>query len=81
VSLALALIFAAATFRRPKTEDERRLLSASVIIIAVLFVNAAICGVLSGVHARYQARLEWVLPAVVLAAYPLIFASFRRRQD
>jgi hypothetical protein len=33
-----------------------------LLLMAVLVVNAAICGVLSGPFARYQARLIWLLP-------------------
>jgi putative flippase GtrA len=33
-----------------------------LLLAAVLVVNAAICGILSGPFARYQARLIWLLP-------------------
>ena len=33
-----------------------------LLLLAVLVVNAAVCGILSGPFARYQARLIWLLP-------------------
>jgi hypothetical protein len=32
-----------------------------------LLANAAICGALSGVTDRYQARVAWLLPALAFA--------------
>ena len=42
--------------------------AAIVAILAALVVNAALCGMLSGVSHRYQARIVWLVPAVALLA-------------
>lgn len=40
---------------------------ASIAIVVIgLLANAAICGILSGVTDRYQARVVWLLPAVAI---------------
>ena len=48
----------------------RRLRSIEIAAISVaaigLLANAAVCGILSGVTDRYQGRVAWVLPALVL---------------
>jgi len=48
----------------------RRLPAATAFLIAAVLVNAAVCGILSGPFARYQARLAWIVPlcAVLLVA-------------
>jgi hypothetical protein len=33
-----------------------------------VIVNAAVCGAISGPFARYQARVAWLLPALVIVA-------------
>ena len=39
----------------------------AVIVVSVgLLANAAVCGILSGVTDRYQGRVAWVLPALIL---------------
>jgi hypothetical protein len=45
------------------------LLALTIVVVAVVTLNAAVCGVLSGVYARYQARVIWMIPmlAVLLA--------------
>ena len=50
---------------RPGPGDDRvRLLQAVALVLALLVVNAAVCGALSGPFARYQARLIWLVPLV-----------------
>ena len=46
--------------RRPP----RRLVAAAVFLLAAVAVNAAVCGILSGPFARYQARIVWLVPLV-----------------
>jgi putative flippase GtrA len=41
-----------------------RLVAASLLIIAAVIVNAAVCGVFSIPVARYQARVIWLIPAL-----------------
>ena len=46
-----------------KTGDEPARVAATVLLlVAVVVVNAAICGILSGPFARYQSRLIWLAP-------------------
>ena len=41
--------------------------ASTVLVLAALLLNAAICGVLSGPNDRYQARIVWLLPLVAAA--------------
>ena len=70
--LTLGLIMIAAriglTFfrgRRPFDwdDEEVRLSAALALLAAVVFVNAFVCGALSGPFPRYQARITWVVTA------------------
>lgn len=56
-----------------KTDDDRaRTLATVSLLILVVVLNAAVCGVLSGPFARYQARVVWLAPlAAGLAACAL----------
>jgi hypothetical protein len=51
-------------WRRRLTQDE---MAAIAIVVVGLLANAAICGALSGVTDRYQARVAWLLPALAFA--------------
>src|SRR5262249_22551579 len=55
--------------RTAMADPERRLFMAfgAVLVFGVL-VNAAICGAISGAFARYQARVAWLLPTLVIVA-------------
>jgi hypothetical protein len=46
-------------------------------VLAALIGNAAICGILSGPHDRYQSRLIWLAPLGVMLTSPLA----RQRYD
>jgi hypothetical protein len=55
-------------------EEPARVAATVLLLIAVLVVNAAICGILSGPFARYQARLIWLLPVgagLIACALPM----------
>ena len=43
-------------------------LTAAAGLAAALAGNAALCGALSGVYDRYQARIVWLVPLCGLAA-------------
>lgn len=53
-TLAL-LVLAARSLRRPAA-------ALALLVLAGIVLNAAICGVLSGPHDRYQARVIWLVP-------------------
>ena len=56
-----------ARFRRMAWSDgQSRALAAGGLILSAIIVNAAVCGVLSGVFARYQTRVVWLVPALAL---------------
>ncbi len=66
-----------------------RLVAATLVMIAAVLINAAICGALSGTFTRYQARVVWLVPlaaglvATVLvphAAIAWVRAWLARRQ-
>jgi hypothetical protein len=63
LSMALLLV-PLSRFRRWKEDGGLALLAASVTV--ALFANAFVCGALSGPHARYGARMSWVLTLVVI---------------
>lgn len=42
--------------------EPARVAATVLLLTGVLLVNAAVCGILSGPFARYQARLVWLLP-------------------
>lgn len=70
VLLASLAVVAVAGVRR-RGEADPRLVALVVLFGAAIVLNAAVCGILSGPFARYQARVVWLLPAaacLVLAA-------------
>lgn len=75
VTTALATAYLIAWFvvslRAPalREDHERRLFMAfSAVVLLGIVVNAAVCGVVSGPFARYQARVAWLLPALAIVA-------------
>ena len=58
--------------RRRLTAAERAALAISAV---GLVVNAAVCGALSGVTERYQARVAWVIPALALAILARLWSA------
>ncbi|WP_332812220.1 hypothetical protein [Sphingomonas sp.] len=49
----------------------------TIVIVAALLANAAVCSMLSGVFDRYQARVTWLLPLLAIVA----FLRFRLRRS
>ncbi len=69
--LAVAVALAALLWRRSEaTGPSRRLVGTTAFLLTAVVVNAAVCGILSGPFARYQARIVWLVPlaAVMLVA-------------
>ncbi len=59
-----------------------RLQALSWLVLATVFVNAAICGALSEPSDRYQSRVVWLLPFLLLVvAIPRIGARIARRRQ
>jgi hypothetical protein len=59
----------------------RKGLAVVAIVASALVVNAALTGAISGPHPRYQARIMWILPAImVLVGGPMVrtFATRKR---
>ncbi len=50
-------------------DETRRVLAMLTLTAGFVLANAAVCGALSAPVARYQARLIWLLPAVVMLAF------------
>ncbi len=46
-----------------------RLLAVVCAVFGLLIANAVICGALSGVYARYQMRISWLLPLMAVLAW------------
>jgi hypothetical protein len=69
--LAVVAVFAIAIWRR--LLDDLTLLAATVTL--ALLGNAVVCGVISGPHDRYGARIAWVATFVALIALVRHFAA------
>ena len=59
-------------------DDLVRLLAALALVLALLVVNAGVCGALSGPFSRYQSRLVWLAP--MMAGLLVAGAGWRRRR-
>jgi hypothetical protein len=57
---------------------EALLVSAAIGLCGALLVNAAVCGVLSGVNDRYQARLIWLVPLLAMLALSRLGLRYSR---
>ncbi len=68
LSMVLTVALIGGAIRRRRLDD-LTLLSATVAL--ALLGNAFICGVISGPHDRYGARMVWIATFVVLVAYEL----------
>ena len=75
--LALAVLAIAGVWWRrdalPAGPARQRLAATVVLLLGGVVLNAAVCGILSGPFARYEARLVWLVP---LAALLLLSALF-----
>jgi hypothetical protein len=61
----------------------RRLRQFARLVYWVVFgvmANAVVCGVMSGPHDRYQARVAWLLPALALIAHFQIYRPWWERR-
>ena len=65
-TLALISILAWAGAAKHKSPDVRWMIAVVVITATILIVNAAVCGAISHPYHRYQARVIWLLPTILL---------------
>ena len=75
--LLVAMLFGRGLCRRPL--DDLTLLAGTVTL--ALLGNAFICGVISGPHDRYGARMAWVATFVVLIAAIRHFTGANASRD
>ena len=64
-SLALSFVAVVLCFRRNET-GARWAAALLGIMVLVLIVNAAVCGVISGPFPRYQTRITWLFPLTLI---------------
>ena len=70
-----------ALWRRRLGEGDNvaRVAAVVLLLVALMVVNAAICGIISGPFERYQARLIWLIPigaGLTLCALPMGFGAW-----
>jgi hypothetical protein len=73
-ALLLALLAAAWMVAHPRQtltveqdEDQNAAILMALLIVAGVLANGAVCGILSSLYGRYQARVVWCLPLAALA--------------
>lgn len=74
----ISLLVAIATLTRLIAAGLTRPAMLTVTILVVLLANAAACGALSGVFARYQGRVIWLLPLTAVIAIRCLIDRARR---
>jgi hypothetical protein len=74
---ALAFFFLRGRYARVQGLKPLELLT-GLVVFGVL-ANAAICGIMSGPHDRYQARVAWLIPAMALIGAFKIYAPWWKR--
>jgi hypothetical protein len=77
---ALTIVLVMAVAAMPKSEERRRIVVIIVVAMVAVLASAAITGMLSKPYPRYQARISWLLPAVlaITSVHPLLTARLRR---
>jgi len=68
--VALASLWWLMVSLRDACQRRRRRAVLTAYLLLALIGNAAICGMLSGAHNRYQSRLIWIVPLVLLVSDP-----------
>jgi hypothetical protein len=76
----ISLLVALGTLPRLITGRLTRPAALTTTILIVLLGNAAACGILSGVFARYQGRVIWLLPMVAVIAIIILVRQTRYAQ-
>jgi len=76
-----SVCFIAAALLWPKTRAALgpAIVGASAWLLTGVLVNAVICGVLSGPHERYSARVQWLLPLMAMLVLSGLLAARAHR--
>jgi len=73
--VVIALVFLVACGFIPRAAPTGGLPAFLTLTLGLVLANAVICGVLSGPYARYQTRVEWIIPLGAL----MLIAQWRER--
>jgi hypothetical protein len=72
-------VVAAVLLRRvPRTPPGSPVVPIIIWTVIGIFVNAAVCGILSGPHDRYAARVSWLLPFAALLVAEALLSKARK---
>lgn len=71
ISVPLAFVVLLALTIYAAMRGRRDLAAFAIFMCCGIFLDAALCATVSGVHDRYQARITWLLS---MAAFAIIFA-------
>jgi hypothetical protein len=77
---AACLVFFCVSGRFRRSRHAPRLIRLVSWGVFGVIANAAICGVMSGPHDRYQARVAWLIPAFALIAHGQSYHEWWRRR-
>jgi hypothetical protein len=62
--------------RHPQNPHAGQLARLTSWVVFGVLANAAVCGVMSGPHDRYQARVAWLIPAMALIAHFQVYRAW-----
>jgi len=74
------LAFLLISVRGRHQEGTLRVMQLASLVVLGVIANAAICGIISGPHDRYAARVAWLIPAVALIAHFEIYRAWWLRK-
>jgi len=66
--------------RRERGDASKRVLRITSLVVFGVLVNAAVCGILSGPHDRYEARVAWLIPTMALIAHFQVYRAWWSRR-
>jgi hypothetical protein len=78
VSALGCVLFVGLASRRRFDRTQMRVLALTLAMMAVVVVNAAICGALSKPWPRYEARAIWLLPACLMTIIAVSVSASKR---
>ena len=80
-ALAAIVVLGTLLWPRVRATLPPRLVTVTAWIVAGVLVNAVVCGVLSGPHNRYAARVAWLVPLAALLIADAVLERRRRAVD